>query len=260
MDIDPGMTRAIGAIYADLGAGTRALGTCFLMSQSRPAVQGGKRHALVTAAHVLPIGVATHVRLAGQALEVEDLVWRRHLTEDVAVADVDQAPLGMVGAQDIPTDLAAGAGPDPWAPRLGLHVAFFGLLPNLEMTGISGLPVLRGGNIAALDQSGIKYRATGATTLSGTAHLIDCRATRGMSGGPCFVGRLDKWSAGDGSVTVGTSVRLLGLVSGHFDDPLTGIDGAEAAQGFSQHIGIGLVTPSRFILEALAGPEWTYEA
>lgn len=207
---------------------------------------------------MLPVGVETHVRIAGAVVEFEQLRWRRHLTQDVAVADVTHLPLAQVGAYDIPTALAADTTTES-SSRLGLQVVFFGLLPNLELTGITGLPVLRGGNVAALDQAGIKYRGPGGTTLSGTAHLIDCRATRGMSGGPCFVGRFDKWPSPGGGVTLGTSVHLLGLVSGHFDDPVTGVVGADTPKSFSQHTGIGLVTPVAFILEALSGDDFTYE-
>jgi len=98
MEIDQQITRAVGAVYADLGTGVRALGTCFLMSVPDVVGQFGKRLELVTAAHVIPYGMTTTVRLAGEVAPFEALIWRRHLTEDVAVASVMFHPVAAVGA------------------------------------------------------------------------------------------------------------------------------------------------------------------
>jgi len=224
---------------------------------------------LVTAKHVVVPGehLKTFARvtmLDGQVKDEPVGPWTRHPTEDVAVTCLTHQQRYWWKLGHIPASSFLPEGPEDDHVMLGEDVLFIGLLRNLPEMAADGMPMVRTGTLGRLNQKKVPIRVSPTLTVPGTAHLIDCRSYRGMSGAPCFVQRLlvraqpDKRTGEP--VTLKTETHLLGLVSAHFDDRETTTVG-NMSLSVPVHTGVGIVTPVRFIRETLEDPiSWKIES
>jgi hypothetical protein len=135
---------------------------------------------------------------------------------------------------------------------LGDEVFISGLFAHHYGTG-RNIPIIRVGNLAALDEEKISTRAFGDIE----AYLIEARSIGGLSGSPVFV-NLGGFRPVNGTVNIGTGggVLLLGLIHGHFDvqsEPTP--NAAEEDAGLKNeavNAGIAIVVPFHAIATTVA--------
>lgn len=197
-------------------------GTGFVAQMDAPDPDECYLH-VVTAGHVVRPLACSFVRLSRRDGSVTSLAipptdWVFHPVEDVAAALISLDP-SEIALTVIPTSSFVGTAETQFAPGPGDEVFFPGLLGQVPSMGERNVPMLRGGMIGALHQSGIPMRLPDDTVLSVHGHLIDCRSFGGFSGSPCFV----RFTSGInvtprmGLKTPQVSAHLLGIVGGHFD-------------------------------------------
>lgn len=133
----------------------------------------------------------------------------------------------------------------PGHPDLGGSIYYTGMFTPLNR------PTARSGTVAALEQEGIPH----VGGYDYPAHLVDCRSYGGFSGSPCsmevafarlngegvpeWVPEADRPVAGMNYYTL-----LCGMFTAHYTDE-------DIADGVVSRYGVGVMLPSRFILEAL---------
>jgi Trypsin-like peptidase domain len=209
---------------------------------------------IVTAAHCVRPQSAYYVRLSARDGGVTDVRleegWTFHPKQDVAVTGFDTHQLRETFKwRAFPitpfTDYSR-------SPELGDPVHFLGLLPRFTSMADMNLPMVRSGSVGALYQSNVPLRVAD-TVFHVDAHLVDCRSYAGFSGSPCFYEYFD-FSGG-----FGVTYRLLGLMSGHFDDMTAAqVSGELADMGeirVAINTGVGVVTPAEDIIDTLRLPE-----
>jgi hypothetical protein len=114
------------------------------------------------------------------------------------------------------------------------------------------IPIVRVGNLAAMDEEKVSTRTLGLID----AYLIEARSTGGLSGSPVFVnlgihrmiGGKIKQVSGDRPMFF-----LLGLVHGHYDIPL-----GDAGTGSNESVNAGIAIVVPFI--AIQGVVEAFEA
>jgi len=246
----------------ELSDGTRgpmAIGTAFLIGM--PFDDGTDRSFTyaVTAGHIVsrPVMYSLRVNATSGVADIPIEQWFRHPTEDVAIAPVklgDNLRYVLVH-----TNMFASDAVQP-TPKLGDRVYFIGLLSFLRETRDEITPMVRSGTIGRLNQREVPVEWD--NTLSRIkAHLIDCRSYGGFSGSPCFIQAqvsefrdMSKEIPGGmiGNVLFDRTL-LIGLISGHFDEKekadVRGDESLEVRMRINS--GVGLVTPVKFIREAL---------
>jgi hypothetical protein len=168
-------------------------------------------------------------------------------------------PKGILATKDTMEALDLGLGDE--VVVAGLFRSHYGVDHNV--------PIIRIGNVAALQDEPVKTRYCGYID----AHLIEARSIGGLSGSPVFITvppvRLRKqitgtpgWNLRKTEFTSGQAMFLFGLIHGHFDaeglhDDTSAEDGGEASGGINT--GIGVVVPVEKILETINEPEWAKE-
>ncbi len=240
------------------------IGTGFVLRMQNPNIKGLGHEYIVTAAHIVEAGQETWVRFRKRGGGVHDLSvgrWILHPAADVALTPLRGHGGYGLDLRHIPVEVLVGSGAiGGWTPTLADRVYFLGLLSQHEEMGERNVPMVRSGIIGALYEQRVPMRRADGSITRIEAHLIDCRSYGGFSGSPCFVQRedyrfekgQDRWIVfGHGHLTF-----LLGLVSAHFDDwqkaRLTGDLGLEPGSVEApMNTGVGVVTPSEKILEAL---------
>ncbi len=129
---------------------------------------------------------------------------------------------------------------------LGDPVYFIGLLSIIEAMRQNNIPMVRYGTVGALNQCDVPVMGHGGVKMA-NAHLIDCRSAKGFSGAPCFVQN-----------PANGRTRLLGLVSGHFDESAAvnfrGSEVADISATVSMNAGVGVITPAKYLKELLMDP------
>jgi hypothetical protein len=136
----------------------------------------------------------------------------------------------------------------PGHPDLGARIYYIGMFEPLNR------PIARSGTTAALEQEGIRH-SSGAYDFP--AHLVDCRSYRGFSGSPCSMeiafARLNgkdvpEWIPQEDRPVAGMNyyTLLCGMFTSHYTD-----EDSPQAEGVISRYGVGVMLPSRFILEAL---------
>jgi hypothetical protein len=136
----------------------------------------------------------------------------------------------------------------PGHPDLGGRIYYIGMFEPLNR------PIARSGTVAAIEQEGIPHSG-GAYDFP--AHLVDCRSYRGFSGSPCSMelvfARLDGkevpyWIPPEDLPVAGMNhyTLLCGMFTSHYTD-----EDSPEAEGVVSRYGVGVMLPSRFILEAL---------
>lgn len=260
---------------ADGEARRRPVGTAFVaqVHGSETGKQG--LPFLITAAHIIRRVENPFVRIhrksgwlkpePGQVEDVPVTGWE--YPPDPA-HDVAAAPLRIDTDEyyfsPIPFSLDA---PDPEkqkyrrTPWLGERVHFLGLLANVEAMGAANIPMLRTGNLGALDQKGVPLRVAPGTTLEVDAHLIDCLSYRGFSGSPVFRQYLTfewdttRFRGGDlPYLKPERPTSFFGMLVGHFPIQERGVLGEgddETEFRFPVNVGVGVVLPISKIRETL---------
>jgi hypothetical protein len=231
-------------------------GTGFVVSMESKTFGSALRHRyLVTAAHVVSGAHEVHARLRLLDGTTDDAL----ITNWVRLDDYDVAVAPFPDREDL---YGASVSVDMFmyeAPYLGDSVFFIGLLRNMAAMEDSGVPMVRSGTVGRLWQEGI--RATlGDLQTELTGHLIDCRAYEGMSGSPCFVQQsFPLIGVADGKPFMRHVTKFFGMIAAHFADSETAQRAADDSDSepfrYKIHAGVGIVTPARFIREALDDEE-----
>jgi hypothetical protein len=245
----------------DLVAG----GTAFLVTLK--TIQ--KHHYLVTAKHNVEHRDDISVRLGRQGavtlvnqgqygftqdVPLDEEGWTHHPNADVSLRPFEHFLAGLSHAF-IPIENAVPE-PEDHHVMLGQDIFFIGLVPKIPAMSENNIPMVRSGTIGLMNQRGIEIEdeRTKIRSKIPSAHLIDCRAYKGMSGAPCFAQYFDVRIPADEAEPphLVTRTYLFGLISGHFDvvekDKGTG-------SAYPIHTGIGVVTPVRSIRELLMEDE-----
>lgn len=259
------VTFIVGEQAAVGGAVVRTpIGTGFVLRLQSPNIKELGHEYIVTAAHIVEAGDETWVRFRKREGGVYDLsvgTWILHPTADVALTPLRGHGGYGLDLRHIPVDALVGSGAiGGWVPVLADRVYFLGLLSQHEEMGERNVPMVRSGTIGALYEQRVPIRRADGSIARIEAHLIDCRSYGGFSGSPCFVQREHyRFEKAEGTWIMfghGHLTFLLGLVSGHFDDwqeaRLKGDLGLEPGSiEAAINTGVGVVTPSEKILEAL---------
>lgn len=229
-------------------------------SESAP----GKRWPYVVTAH--------HVVRSQMLIEVDvpDPTTRGQWTEGVSVNDwsqplegidlaiapfpIQSVPLTDDGIRRYQTFLLDHFVPDGHVPPLGAPIHYAGVFAP------TGVPMLRTGNIAALDVPIERDNST----YSYRADLVDCRSYKGFSGSPCL--STITYAVLDGEPVelaagvvppnargvqprlgrTASEARFCGIFTAHFTD-----EGAEDADGVISRYGVGVMLPSDYVRDAL---------
>ena len=254
--------------------------TAFLVAHQE---HGMKLGFLITAQHVVSglltkghdIWIRENLK-SGMCLEtkIPPDVWHFHPNEpresDVAAcyvnfsegSDVHAIPLNgpgvAVAEKETMQSLEMGLGDE--VVITGLFRSHYGVDHNV--------PIIRIGNIAAVQEEPVKTRYCGYMD----AHLVEARSIGGLSGSPVFLMlppvRLSKRETGipghhqrQTKFTSGQAMFLLGLVHGHFDAESVHDDVVSEDGGLSGGIntGIGVVVPVEKIVETINEPDWANE-
>ncbi len=120
------------------------------------------------------------------------------------------------------------------------------------------VPMVRHGNIAMLAREQIQTRYGYAD-----AYLVEARSTGGVSGSPVFVRPTVplELKKEDGSrsqlLGIGTHIRLLGLMHGHWDVRESEINEVQVMQDRKRgvNLGIGIVVPAQKIIDTVNHPD-----
>jgi len=147
--------------------------------------------------------------------------------------------------------------------ELGQQVFFSGLLRWSDVMGSGAIPVVRGGNVAALDQTGVYWIVNVNAAIqrvyeAPVVHLIDTRSKVGFSGSPVFVQWLHPVGAADDKHLWPEYWERLALATGEvrsafgWNHTFTMWLGMFA--GHEEESGIGMVVPAPLILDFLNGP------
>lgn len=239
---------------------------------------------LVTAAHVVRYVDDVFVRLRGREGEVEDLLagdWTFHEDPYVDVA-VSLFTYPRDTSRYYPINFRLDLDhyyQDAW-PRIGDRFYYIGLLERVEEMARQGTPFVRTGTIGAVNQKRIRLRTPHSDSVYATGHLVECHGYAGFSGAPVFAHQQDfkqdslkidtdlmggRNMFGD-SYCEKTFVKMeerivpCGLFSGHFDEKQTFVPKGDSSHDWPAYegpgnLGIGVVTPMRFIYEVLTREE-----
>jgi hypothetical protein len=255
MPLDPSVLGAVVRIntFGDL------LGTGFIMTVPSEADPQKKWGYVVTADHVIrgQVGIEVEVPDAFELKILQAPVtvmtdWMRPLPDvDIAIAPFELFP----GVTTIRKELAL---PPDLVPPLGAPIHYLGIFAPF------GTPMARSGTIGALDH---QISKTGdGRGYEYEAHLVDCRSYAGFSGSPCFSQvayaaanlppeNLQPIEASASGVLpellpLRFETHLAGMFTAHVTDEV-----AETQDGIASRYGVGVMLPSKAILEALMSDE-----
>lgn len=241
------------------------IGTAFLVSVPSELFPNRNYVYAVTASHVIAGGEKTWLRFNTQAGDVTDMAVPEWFSidpaADVAVTTVGPLALGLVKWRAVPLEHFLDSSPD-LEPHLGDDVYFIGLLAQMRAMVEQNIPMVRSGTLGRLYQTDVPLKRPDGTVFRVTGHLIDCRSYGGFSGSPCFVQfefykQVDTPSSPGGPIgnLQHRATLLLGLISGHWDDPHearpTGGVFQTGTFQYAINTGVGVVTPVESIREAL---------
>jgi len=239
-DLSADLMKATVQLEQPLGAGTRTVGTGFLISA--PTIDGTPRVVLVTASHVLDKMPGAQARIgyrnltpdgvwryAPQPLKIRNQqapVWTRHPVRDVAVMEITAPPefaraaipLAWLATDQTFDENAVGPGDELMA--LGF--------PRGLAANPAGFPILRAGRVAS-------YPLVPAA--NNPTFLLDFAVFSGNSGGPVYMAQSARRRPGADPVQ--GAQFIAGLLTQQVE-----MDG--------ERLQIGIVTHARFIREAIA--------
>jgi hypothetical protein len=238
------------------------IGTGFIVSVPSQ-IEGSMYLYAVTASHVIASGEETWLRFNredGRTFDVPVAEWfSLDPSADVAVTPV--SPMAGLRWAHVPLAQFLDSRRD-LSPSLGDDVYFVGLLANMRTMADENIPMVRSGTLGRMSQREVPLRRSDGTIFRITGHLIDCRSFSGFSGSPCFVQFTYLKRVHTPSVTGGmigdlehTATLLLGLISGHWEDPQEAHPKDAAFQvgtfEYAINTGVGVVTPVELIRTAL---------
>jgi len=215
---------------------------------------------LVTAAHVAAsvAGKQFYIRMNRKDGKSAVLLccdgseeWFRHPTDpsvDVAVLPYAPPPEAEVEWTTAPVEVLAtheNLSSCNLAIGSGDEVYIVGLFTKHSGNSVN-IPIVRTGNIAMMPEEKIRSSTFGDME----AYLVEARSIGGLSGSPVFVRSGE--SKGGRILYDRNTLSLLGLVHGHFDVEVDGVEGAEIGNINS---GIAVVVPAEKIAEVLYQPE-----
>lgn len=239
-DLSADLMKATVQIEQPLGAGTRTVGTGFLISA--PTIDGTPRVVLVTASHVLDKMPGAQARIgyrnltpdgvwryAPQPLKIRNQdapVWTRHPARDVAVMEIT-APAEFAKAAIPLAWLATDQTFDENAVGPGDELLALGF-PRGLAANPAGFPILRAGRVAS-------YPLVPAA--NNPTFLLDFAVFSGNSGGPVYMAQ--------------SARRRPGADPVHGAQFIAGLLTQQVELG-GERLQIGIVTHARFIREAIA--------
>jgi hypothetical protein len=252
----------LGARTDRYGAGAQeAIGTAFFVSVPTAVPDTNWRY-VVTAKHVVACETETWVRLPhrdGSLQSHQVPEWTVHPTADVAVAFVGAPDLNHMTVPEAQFSDGRAVQDADYRPLIGARIYFIGLLVVAGPVISENIPMVRSGTIGRLYQPDVPLRGCDNVVTRQEAHLVDVRSFGGFSGSPCFWQVDDLFplvdpNTGEQSVSFRHFTALIGLISGHFDDPRTAVDDANRPINgirFPTNSGVGVVTPVERIRECL---------
>ncbi len=239
-DLSMDLMKATVQLEQPLGAGSRTVGTGFLISAPTP--DGKPRIVLVTASHVLDKMPSAEARIGYRdltadgvwrydpaALKIRDDVtplWTRHPTRDVAVMTVEAPPefakaaipLAWLASDETFNEFAVGPGDELMA--LGF--------PRGLSANPAGFPILRAGRVASYPL---------APSAANPTFLLDFAVFPGNSGGPVYMAQGSRRRPGAAG-TAQDAQFIAGLLT-------------QQVELGGERLEIGIVTHARFIREAI---------
>jgi hypothetical protein len=184
---------------------------------------------------------------------------------DVAVAPIGTGYVNQTSGETIQLDVRAFAlnGENSFAPTEEFKEKHMGLGKEIVTVGLfrshyghnRNIPVIRVGNIAAKPEEPVFTKYTGYID----AYLVEARSIAGLSGSPVFA--IIDSSLYFSSVLAarkeleGQKVALVGLMHGHFDVKNLNEDVITEDGSASVHTGMGVVVPTKKIIETLEHPD-----
>jgi hypothetical protein len=248
--------RSVVFVIAPVKGVMKAVGTAFVVRETTG--DGLFFDYLVTANHVVE-GRKTVTRFNtkdGGTYDEDVPGWLDLPGADVAVAPVERDLAEREGLSFVPIKTESLYQREDTWPRLGERVYFAGLFSLWSDMGTRNAPMVRSGTLGAMYQDRVPVGPRENRRFI-QAHLIDCRSHGGFSGSPCFAQTTsDQGIDMGGFVGINTTTKLIGLISAHFDDRDSTRQNAadeDLVDEYGQRInsGVGVVTPSERILEAL---------
>ncbi len=237
-DLSMDLMKATVQLEQPLGAGSRTVGTGFLISAPRP--DGTPRVVLVTAAHVFDRMPAVQARIGyrsltadgvwrydPQALKIRDAsqpLWTKHPTRDVAVMEV-KAPAEFAKAAIPLAWLASDQTFDEFAVGPGDELMALGF-PRGLAANPAGFPILRAGRVASYPL---------APSANNPTFLLDFAVFPGNSGGPVYMAQGARRRPG---ADAADAQFIAGLLT-------------QQVELGGERLEIGIVTHARFIREAI---------
>lgn len=239
IDLSMDLMKATVQLEQPLDAGSRTVGTGFLISAPRP--DGAPRVVLVTAGHVFDRMPAVEARIGyrrlsadnvwrydPQTLKIRDAgapLWTRHPTRDVAVMEV-KAPAEFAKAAIPLAWLANDQTFDDYAVGPGDELMALGF-PRGLAANPAGFPILRAGRVASYPL---------APSANNPTFLLDFAVYPGNSGGPVYMAESGRRRPG----AEGANAQFVaGLLT-------------QQVELGGERLSIGIVTHARFIREAIA--------
>lgn len=179
--------------------------------------------------------------------------WRNHPKDDnvdVAIMYLNippefdhlMIPLSMFLTSKLIADHKIGIGDEVFITGLFRH----------HHGKVKNIPIVRIGNLAAMDEEKIITKDFGAIA----AYLIEVRSIGGLSGSPVFLNLgYARQINGLTQFAKGTMIFFLGLIHGHFDQS-TQISDIHVEASEKINTGIAIVIPYYKILEVLDHPDF----
>jgi len=232
------------------------VGTAFLIGV--PDGLGAWDTFFVTAAHVVRGGDPRWIRVrrrdGGEPEDKQTDEWFLHPESDVALTPCGFETSGYI-ANFQEEAFFADKHPPGVTVQVGAPVYFMGLLSNVEDLSKRAIPMMRPGNVGALDVENIQVldKRQGFSTYvhaEPMSHLIDCNARRGFSGAPVYVEypvvNVSLQTAQPAPTlrlesSIQSITALLGVLVGHLND-----DGDNA--------GVAIVVPIKALRDLLEDP------
>lgn len=164
---------------------------------------------------------------------------------DAAVVEYKALPRAMFATQSVIEAERIGLGDELFIT--GLFVNHYGQRRNS--------PIVRIGNIAGMPDEPVR------TDLGRmAAYLVEARSLGGLSGSPAFVSIGPMRVGSDGGVAIGAGTRffLLGLMRGHWDADLVGVEDVALDSHLGRELvnmGVAVVVPAQTIGAVLDQPD-----
>ena len=139
-----------------------------------------------------------------------------------------------------------------WLLNVGEEVYFVGLF--IQEAGLQrNLPIARYGNISRMPDEPIRLRRDKDNTFEQFAYLVECRSWGGHSGSPAIWAWHGIMGKGELTFPMGVIQGFMGLVSAHYEIPVKAVKKGDILGEIITDVnaGIGVVTPSHFVMELL---------